>query len=171
MIKTALCGILYLFLAACVSSTAERIGSTTYQPLPSLAEVKVFTGDSQVTQPFTVIGTISYTNPGKYQVLSLGDVIEPLREKARELGANGVIVDHYEPVKSGIISTGIAVQARAILLSGIASLQPPQGSAAVPQPAPKDPEEALRQLRKLHDDGLINDQEYEAKKADILRRM
>jgi hypothetical protein len=139
--------------------------------LSPVAEVAVFTADAQVGQSFMVIGTISYTNAGKYQILSLGDAIEPLKAKARELGANGVIVDHYEPVKSGIISTGIAVQARAILLSGIASQPPPQSTIAAPQGSPKDPEEALRQLRKLHDDGLINDQEYEAKKADILRRM
>jgi hypothetical protein len=44
---------------------------------------------------------------GKYHVLTLGDAIEPLKEKAREVGANGIIVDQPQPVKSGIISTGI----------------------------------------------------------------
>jgi hypothetical protein len=40
---------------------------------------------SQVKEPYEVVGIISYENPGKYQVLSLGDAIEPLKTKAREL--------------------------------------------------------------------------------------
>jgi hypothetical protein len=34
-----------------------------------------------------------------------------------------------------------------------------------------DDAEALRQLQKLHQDGVITDREYEQKKAEILRRM
>jgi hypothetical protein len=73
-----------------------------------------FTRASQVKEPYEVVGIISYDNPGKYQVLSLGDAIEPLKTKAREIGANGIIIDKSQPVKSGLISTGIYVEARAI---------------------------------------------------------
>src|ERR1700724_3491097 len=62
---------------------------------------------SQVKEPYEVVGIISYDNPGKYQVLSLGDAIEPPKTKAREIGANGIIIDKSQPIKSGIISTGI----------------------------------------------------------------
>ena len=71
---------------------------------------------SQVKEPYEVVGIISYDNPGKYQVLSLGDAIEPLKTKAREIGANGIIIDKSQPIKSGFISTGIYAEARAIRL-------------------------------------------------------
>ena len=48
------------------------------------------------------------------QVLSLGDAIEPLKTKSREIGANGMIIDKSQPVKSGFIPTGVYVEARAI---------------------------------------------------------
>ena len=105
-----------LFLAACASSSVERIGTTSYSPQPPNAEVFVFTDASQVKELYEVVGIISYDNPGKYQVLSLGDVIEPLKTKAREIGANGIIIDKSQPIKSGFISTGIYAEARAIRL-------------------------------------------------------
>lgn len=37
--------------------------------------------------------------------------------------------------------------------------------------SPADAAEELRTLKKLHDDGVITDQEYETKKAEILNRM
>ncbi|HEY2457926.1 MAG TPA: hypothetical protein VGI13_11550 [Candidatus Acidoferrum sp.] len=42
------------------------------------------------------------------------NAIEPLKTKAREIGANGIIIDKSQPIKSGIISTGIYAEARAI---------------------------------------------------------
>jgi hypothetical protein len=39
-----------------------------------------------------------------------------LKTKARKIGANGIILDKSQPIKSGIISTGIWVEARAIRL-------------------------------------------------------
>jgi hypothetical protein len=105
-----------LFLAACASSSVERIGTASYSPQPPNAEVFVFTDASQVKEVYEVVGIISYDNPGKYQVLSLGDAIEPLKTKAREIGANGITIDKSQPIKSGFISTGIYAEARAIRL-------------------------------------------------------
>jgi hypothetical protein len=105
-----------LFLAACASSSVQRIGTASYSPRPSNADVFVFTDASQVKEPYEVVGIVSYDNPGKYRVLSLGDAIEPLKTKAREIGANGIIIDKSQPIKSGIISTGIYAEARAIRL-------------------------------------------------------
>jgi hypothetical protein len=107
---------LLMFLAGCVSSSVERIGASSYSPQPPNAEVFVFTNINQVKESYEVVGIISYDNPGKYQILTLGDVIEPLKTKAREIGANGIIIDKSQPIKSGIISTGIWAEARAIRL-------------------------------------------------------
>jgi hypothetical protein len=76
----------------------------------------VFTADNQVKQPFEVVGIISYDNPGKYQILSLGNAIEPLKEEARTGRRNAIIIDKSQPIKSGVVSTGIYVEARAIRL-------------------------------------------------------
>jgi PBP1b-binding outer membrane lipoprotein LpoB len=105
-----------LILVGCVSSSVERIGTVSYTPRPPNSEVVVFTDASQIKEPYDVVGIISYDNPGKYQILTLGDAIEPLKTKAREIGANAIIIDKSQPVKSGIISTGIWAEARAIRL-------------------------------------------------------
>jgi hypothetical protein len=70
-----------------------------------------------VPKSFTVVGLVSYTNPGKYQVLSLGDVIPALQKQARKIGANGLIIDETHAIKSGIISTGMGVTGRAIIVN------------------------------------------------------
>jgi hypothetical protein len=106
-----------LLLAACASSTVTKTGTTSYAPLAPMAEVAIFTAESQVDQPFELVANISYTDPGKYQILSLSNSYEPLKTKAREVGANGVIIDNSSQVISGIISRGISVDARAIRLA------------------------------------------------------
>jgi hypothetical protein len=109
--------IVALVFAGCANSSVQRIGTAAYAPLAPGAEVAVFTAESQIKQPFDVVGIISYDNPGKYQILSLGSAIEPLKEKARSVGGNAIIIDKSNPIKSGIISTRIYVEARAIRLT------------------------------------------------------
>jgi hypothetical protein len=84
--------------------------------LPESSEVVVCTSENQIKEPYEVVGIISYDNPGKFRVMSLGGAIEPLKEKAREVGANVIIIDESQPIKSGIISTCIYAEARAIRL-------------------------------------------------------
>ena len=103
-----------LSLTACVSAGVTPTGSNTLTPLPLGSEVQVFSSETQITRPF--VGLISYSNPGKYQVLSLADAIPGLKEQARKAGANGIIIDESHVIKSGIISTGIGVTGRAIVL-------------------------------------------------------
>jgi PBP1b-binding outer membrane lipoprotein LpoB len=107
-----------LILVGCVSSSVERIGTVSYTPRPPNSEVVVFTDANQIKEPYDVVGIISYDNPGKYQILTLGDAIKPLKTKAREIGANAIIIDKSQPVKSGIMSTGIRAEARAVRLNG-----------------------------------------------------
>jgi hypothetical protein len=104
------------FLGACAHTGVQKIGQSEYPPLAENEKVIVFTSDSQIKGQYEVIGIISYNNPGKYQVLTLEAAMEPLKEKARQLGANAIVIDKSQPVKSGIISTGIYVEARALRL-------------------------------------------------------
>jgi hypothetical protein len=151
------------------AARVTKTGTAGYAPLSPTADVAIFTAESQVGQLFELVANISCTDPGKYAVLTLSNSFEPLKATAREVGANGVIIDTSSQVISGIISRGISVDARAIRLS-----TPPTTAgapAATPAGASKDDAEALRQLKKLHQDDVITDREYEQKKAEILRRM
>lgn len=49
--------------------------------------------------------------------------------------------------------------------------EPPHASGAAPQKAAEDPVETLSKLKRMLDAGLIEKSEYDAKKAEILRRM
>lgn len=189
-------------LTACASSSVQRIGPKSYAPLPNNVEVAVYTAESQVGRPFEVVGTINYTDPGKFQILSVSDAYPQLKQKAREIGANGLIIDNSSEIISGAISRGIAVDARAIYIAEFGSVTirpiqpttitpiapapmppplPPKPAAAQTAPSPdqskdplqggKDPAQVLRDLQKLHKEGILSDREYEAKKAEVLRRM
>jgi hypothetical protein len=101
-------------LSGCASGGVIPIGSNTLHPLPEGSPVYVYSSEKDIKAPFKVIGLVSYTNPGKYQILSLMDVISDLKED--NAGANGLIIDETHTIKSGIISTGIGVTGRAILV-------------------------------------------------------
>jgi uncharacterized protein YbjQ (UPF0145 family) len=113
-LRIGIISILCASLVACANVGVQRIGQSSYSPLSDTDNVFVFTSESQIKDQYEVIGIISYNNPGKYQVLTLESAMEPLKEKARQLGANAIVIDKSQPVKSGIISTGIYVEARAI---------------------------------------------------------
>jgi hypothetical protein len=73
---------------------------------------------ARIDEPFEVIGQIYYDDPGSFQILSVDSAMEPLKQKARAIGANGLIMERSEPVESGIISRGIYVEALAVRLIG-----------------------------------------------------
>jgi hypothetical protein len=106
----------FALLSGCTSVGVIPIGSNTLHPLPEGSPVYVYSSEQDIKAPFKVIGLLSYTNPGKYQILSLTDVIPTLKEEALNAGANGLIIDETHPIKSGVISTGIGVTGRAILV-------------------------------------------------------
>lgn len=104
-------------LSACVSSGIIPVGSTApLQPLPPAADVFIYLSEKEIAIPFKVLAIVTYSNPGKYQVLSLADAIPELKAQARKAGANGLIIDESHVIRSGIVSTGIGVSARAIQL-------------------------------------------------------
>jgi hypothetical protein len=108
--------LLLVGVSSCASTSVTKIGTETYAPLAEGKEVTIFNSESEVKQPFAVVGIISYDGPGKNDKLDFGAATEPLREKARALGGNGIIIDKFGPLKSVIPSTQIFVRARAIHL-------------------------------------------------------
>ena len=103
-------------ITACWSTSVTKIGTGTYAPLAEGKEVTIFTSEKDVKQPFAVVGVITYEGPGTNDKFDFGAATEPLRDKARALGGNGIIVDTFYPIKSGLTSPRIAVRARAIHL-------------------------------------------------------
>jgi hypothetical protein len=111
-----LLAMLLVGVISCASTSVTKIGTGTYAPLPEGKDVTIFNGESEVKQPYAVVGIISYEGPGKNDKLDFGAATEPLREKARAVGGNGIIIDKFGPLKSMIPSTQIFVRARAIHL-------------------------------------------------------
>ena len=111
----ALIGSVALF--GCASSAQPILyGDKHYPALPPDAPVQVFVKETDIEGPHKVIGAISAMDLGKWQILTRQDALPSLKAKARSIGANAIIVDDYQAVKSGLISTGYSVQARAVRL-------------------------------------------------------
>jgi hypothetical protein len=96
-------------------STSERIGPAAHAPKPAGSHVPVFASKESVTRPFLVIGTVSYFNAGIYQQLSMASSFEPLKEKARELGADAVIISKHTRIYSGLFTRGVVTEGDAIV--------------------------------------------------------
>ena len=103
-------------LPGCSPQPPIIYGQQQYPPVSSGMSVQVFMHDSDIHRPYQVLGAVSAMDLGKYQMLGLQDAPPALKQKARSIGGNGLIIDSYQPVKSGIFSTGYS--ARAIRLEG-----------------------------------------------------
>lgn len=112
--RAAVAVLVFATLAACARTSLTPVGDRQYAPLTSEHGVTVYAAEGDVREAFTVIALVTYVSPGKYQLLTLEDAMPELKEKARAAGANGLIIDDASPVRSGLISTGISVRARAI---------------------------------------------------------
>lgn len=95
-------------------TSVTPVGVKRYDPLPESASVVVFESPAKGPQQFELIATMIHADPCKMHTCTLKDAFEPLSAKAREIGANGVIIDNSQAVKTSVFSTGIAVDARAI---------------------------------------------------------
>ena len=99
----------------CASASLTRTSTSQYQSLAPSVDVLVFASDRDVPPGYEVIGIVDDVDPGKFHVRTLADALPDLKTKAREVGANALIVDQTQSTKSGIWSTGISVRARAIV--------------------------------------------------------
>jgi hypothetical protein len=120
----------FVSTAACASSSAVRVGTVAYAPLPPTAPVSIFYSEHAIGQPYAVVGEVKVENPGKWEVLTVDRAALELAELARRIGANGVIVDANEVVVSGIVSRGFGGRARAIRVfePGVLIIPTPPGA-------------------------------------------
>lgn len=86
--------------AACTSTkvSALRLGDKTYPARDSEYPIAVYETADDVPRPFVKIGTISanrYDNTwvaGMPLISQIGEVIEPMKRKAREIGADALVL-------------------------------------------------------------------------------
>jgi hypothetical protein len=103
-----------LLFTGCITSSITPTGSEPRLAPSDPSSIVVFDREESVGKAFKTLGLLNYKNPGKYQRLTLQNAIQPLKEQASSLGANGIIIDKHYIIRSGMISTGIGVEARAI---------------------------------------------------------
>jgi uncharacterized caspase-like protein len=105
----------HTFLQSVVTA-ANPLGSRRYAALPQGTKVAVYASNAEAGGSYEVVATLAHSNPCTFHHCTVKDAIEPLSAKARELGANGIVIDSSQEVKTSLTSTGIVVQARAIRL-------------------------------------------------------
>jgi hypothetical protein len=95
--RIVLCALLFA-LTACVTTNAVRLGTHTYPRVPA-EEVQVFITEEDVGAPFEKIalinakGEASYTDEAK--------MINAMRKKAGEMGANAIILGEIREPSAG----------------------------------------------------------------------
>jgi hypothetical protein len=109
---------IFLFVFGCATQPPTLYGDHRYPALSADLPVAVYMKESDIHGQYEVIGSFGAIDLGKWQLLTMEDALPVLKEKARSMGANAIIIDDYQPVKSGIISTGYSVRARGIRLNG-----------------------------------------------------
>lgn len=105
--------------------------------------------------------------------IDLGDVIHTAWEQRRGMGTVRITVrDHEEPT---VFDQILGTQAE-WLCTDIGAAKDPNRTPAppvTPEPgaAPTDPLQLLAELRAVHDAGLIDDDEYERRKAALVKEL
>ena len=89
-----------------------------YPPLAASAPVAIYSTAADIHGRHEIIGSIKVIDWGKWQVLRMDDSLPRLKERARSMGADAIIIDDYHQGASGIFSRGYSVEARAVRLSG-----------------------------------------------------
>ena len=81
--------LLSICFAGCASSSAVRLGTQVFDPLPEASEVVVYTDLADVPQPYSKVGRI--VGEGSSSV-SFAEIVDEIRADARKLGANVVVL-------------------------------------------------------------------------------
>ena len=76
-------------------------GSNVLSPLPRSSPVNIYSSEKEVAASFRVIGNISYRNPGMQQTFLFPDAVPDLKEQARKVGANAIIIDELVLSEAG----------------------------------------------------------------------
>ncbi len=96
MKKSLLLAIGALLIAGCTVTKAVRMSENTYPPI-SPERVRVFTSEDEITAPFEKIAIITSEGDSSQKTT----LIEKMKKKAAELGANGIILGQFKEATTG----------------------------------------------------------------------
>jgi hypothetical protein len=110
------CLLCVALLPGCADPTIHPVGSARYDELPPETEVRVFKSETEIDEAYTVVGLLRETAVRKRTTMTLQDALPGLKQKARSVGANAIIVDATETATAGVSGLGVTVSARAVRL-------------------------------------------------------
>jgi len=105
-----------VLLRGCADPTVHPVGMARYDELPPETEVRVFKSEKEIDEPYTVVGLLRETAVRTRTTMTLQDALPGLEEKARSVGANGIIIDSTDMATAGVSGLGVTVSARAVRL-------------------------------------------------------
>lgn len=79
-------------------------------------EILVFKSLKEAPNSYITVAEITHTDYGKYKRRAIDNMIPFMQETARKEGANGIIIDDYYTIYSGIWSRGIYLKFKAIIV-------------------------------------------------------
>jgi len=102
---------------SCVTASVTPTGAKRFAPLPEGSHVLVFAREAEITRPYITVGLINYRHGGGSLVTpTIEDAMDVLKAKAREVGANAILIDQALPTTIGLRS-GLSITARAIRIT------------------------------------------------------
>ena len=96
MKKSVILVVCFLALAGCTVTSAVKLSENTYRPL-NPEQVRVFTTEEDVDVPFEKIAIITSEGDSSQKTA----LIEKMKKKAAELGANGLILGQFTEATTG----------------------------------------------------------------------
>ncbi|MDH5203870.1 MAG: hypothetical protein OEW69_11540 [Nitrospirota bacterium] len=110
-VKISVLGLIFLFLASCVTTEAVKLGKTAQRPPVFWEDVIVYRTADQVPGKYEEIALLSST--GDADLTGEKQMWDSMRKKAGELGANAIILDSMSEPSLGakIVSTLFLVSA------------------------------------------------------------
>jgi hypothetical protein len=85
-----LCAFAAVVLGACVSTNAALIDPTVHLARTCPSAIKLYTTPDRVGQPYREVAILNAKGESNWS--DEGDMIESMRDKAAEVGANGIIL-------------------------------------------------------------------------------
>jgi len=143
-----------------------------FQRPPTQGNIDVFTSTSNIPYLYKEIGLITVDDEGWGR--SESELLEIVVQRARQLGANGVIILGQDKQLDGYVPVGnipVAVNRRIVRATAIVNTgkkESPNLIAPVVDKSNISVADELRKLKQLLDDGVITEEEFEKQKRKLL---
>lgn len=82
------------------------------------APITVYLAPSDVPPGAVVLGGLDYSDPAFAQRKDLDHAVGVFKEEARKLGANAIVIDSHDTIRTGILNRGIKATGRALYIGG-----------------------------------------------------